>query len=151
MTERVSLDLVESYSTKPFTRLIDHQVSELLKMKLNYETSDSKNARAISMAIEHALQSKGVYDAEAVETGMSLWEAALQMRQTCPVFQKYWEEKGTPAMRTEIMSLILLCENTWREDQFEGIAEEPFDWGHCPKFLQAHYDEVLPPKDIQKQ
>jgi hypothetical protein len=78
-----------------------------------------------------------------VETAMCLWEAMLEIRDR-PDIVPMFEDHGTAAIRHAVIALVPDCEAAWEADRAQGIERVPFDWEHCPHFLNMNLDRLEP-------
>lgn len=81
-----------------------------------------------------------------VETAMCLWEAYVSGDglddETKATLEAYREEHGTVILRHHIIALVEACEAQWEADRVAGTEQVPYDWEHCPAFLnsqRAHF------------
>lgn len=94
-----------------------------------------------------------------VETAMCLWEAALELRnyptagipaknytpkeRSSVLLDNLWERDGTVTMRHTIISWVPECEAEWEADREKGTELVPYDWEHCPAFLERKLGELV--------
>jgi len=78
-------------------------------------------------------------DTEA-ETALCLWELICTGEGLTPetkaAFAQLRERVGTAALRYyTLLELVNPCEAAWRYAEDNEAQLEPYDWGHCPAFL----------------
>lgn len=78
------------------------------------------------------------YNEANVETAMCLWEALLEIRDR-PDVDAMFQRLGTVEMRHAVISLVEDCERDWEESEHEDL---PYDWEHCPNFLERNLDRI---------
>ncbi|CAB4120970.1 hypothetical protein UFOVP4_36 [uncultured Caudovirales phage] len=80
------------------------------------------------------------YTYTEAETALCLWELICTggglTPETVAAFAKLRERVGTAALRYyTLLELVNPCEAAWRDAEDTGTQLEPFDWEHCPAFL----------------
>lgn len=82
-----------------------------------------------------------------VETAMCLWEAALELRNrpyNDPghiLVERFIEPIGTAQARLEVINWVPECEAEWNAACVTGTELVPYDWEHCPAFLERKLAE----------
>lgn len=76
------------------------------------------------------------------ETAMCLWEAVQDgLRANEPLAVALIEEAGTVEARHTVIGWIAECEAEWEAARESDSEIVPYDWGHCPAFLQRKLEE----------
>lgn len=87
------------------------------------------------------------YTEANMETAMCLWEAVTELLlgkkggEMQTLAERLIEEEGTPVARLTVIGWVLECEAEFTTAQDKGEAAEPYDWEHCPTFLERKLRE----------
>lgn len=118
---------------------------------------EEAQAKAKDKVIAKALFAPKSYTEAHLETAMCLWEAALELRGRIDHkketgltdwsdaeanLDRWLDEEGTSAVRHGIISWVDECEAAWERDRELGVEHEPYDWEHCPRFIQKKLEEL---------
>lgn len=79
---------------------------------------------------------------------MCLWEAVqdgLRNPNAAPMYQAFIAASdGTPSARLAVMDWAADCLHEFDKAQEQGTALEPFDWEHCPAYVQGKLSAMFP-------
>lgn len=86
-----------------------------------------------------------IYTQENLETAMALWEAVLAGLSDDvdePRFRAFVDSNnGMSGARLVVAGWVAECEDDWAKALQMGTALEPFDWEHCPAFVERKLQE----------
>jgi hypothetical protein len=84
------------------------------------------------------------YTPANVETAMCLWEAFLSaLGDDDARAREFIDPIGAVEARHTIISWVAECEAAWEADRAAGTELVPYDWEHCPAFLERKLGELV--------
>jgi hypothetical protein len=87
------------------------------------------------------------YTRANMETAMCLWEALQELLgggPLEPLARALVDEDGTPPARHVVIGWVDECEAAWEADRAAQVETAPYDWEHCPAFLERKLRERYP-------
>ncbi len=86
------------------------------------------------------------YTLSECEAAMCMWEAVTDaIMKGCPMHNAFIDaSEGTASARLVVMGWAADCCAEFDKAQSEGVALEPFDWEHCPAYVQGKLSAMFP-------